>query len=285
MARCRAHEPVRFGAANQTYRRHMRYVVVVPTYNEASNITATLDRLVALADAGVSDTIDVLVVDDSSPDGTADLVRAHPSYGRHVHLHLRAVKEGLGAAYRSGFARALADGYDAVVQLDADGSHPPDQVVAMVALLDSHDVVVGSRYVAGGGTEHWPRGRRALSWAANTYARRVLGLRTRDSTSGFRAWRSTALAVTGVLDTVSNGYGFQVENAWRAERAGLRVAEHPITFSDRSLGTSKMTLDVVREAARLVLTWRFHELRHGYRAADPGGVSRITPTPPATARR
>lgn len=251
----------------------MQCVVVVPTYNEAANITETLNRLLGATVSGAKDPrsgppgdqvgprVAVLVVDDSSPDGTADLVRAHPLFPDRIHLLTRATRDGLGAAYRAGFARALNEGYDVVVQMDADGSHPVDQVFAMVALLESHDVVVGSRYSEGGRTRNWPWRRRALSRAANLYARSLLGLRTRDSTSGFRAWRTTALTTAGVLDTRSSGYAFQIENTWRTERAGLRITEHPITFTDRTAGTSKMTTDVALEAARLVPAWRIHELR------------------------
>jgi dolichol-phosphate mannosyltransferase len=264
----------------------MRCVVVVPTYNEAGSIRATLDRLlVATRDGhGVRDdlSVDVLVVDDSSPDGTGELVRAHPMAGRGVRLLSRTAKDGLGAAYRAGFEHALSEGYDAVVQMDADGSHPVDQVLPMLSLLDEHDVVVGSRYVAGGGSRNWPRRRRVLSSAANRYARGVLRLRTRDTTSGFRAWRATAIRVTGCLDTTSSGYGFQVENTWRAERARLRLVEHPITFVDRTVGSSKMSADVALEAARLVVTWRMGELYDALRGRLTG---RRTPRPLLTARR
>jgi dolichol-phosphate mannosyltransferase len=264
----------------------MRCVVVVPTYNEAANITGILDGLVAVTntsptmaathhrsdgrvDAGHWKALEVLVVDDSSPDGTADMVRSHRLFGDRIHLLTRTTKDGLGAAYRAGFSRALTDGYDVVVQMDADGSHPMDQVPAMLQALRTHDLVVGSRYAAGGRTRNWPWRRRALSRMANVYARQVLALGTKDSTSGFRAWRAGALVATGALETTSSGYGFQVENTWRAERAGLRIAEHPIVFTDRTAGTSKMTTDVALEAARLLLTWRLDELRRGWGRRSP----------------
>src|SRR4051794_632157 len=237
-------------AGADAYRRTMPAVVVVPTYDESANINTLLDRLVAVSSGDPGrDRVEVLVVDDGSPDGTASLVRAHPAYGDLVHLITRASKDGLGSAYREGFARVLGDGYDVVVPMDADGSHPVEAVPALLAGLDAADVVVGSRYTPGGRTRNWPWRRRALSRAANLYARRLLWLHTADSTSGFRAWRSTALGVTGVLHTTSSGYGFQVENTWRAERAGLRVVEQPITFTDRTAGTSKMTASVALEAA------------------------------------
>lgn len=213
----------------------MRAVVVVPTYNESATLPALLAGLAPLLqEPNAGGGVDVLVVDDASPDGTADLVRAHPDSGDRVHLLARAGKQGLGAAYRAGFEAALAGGYDVVVQMDADGSHPWAEVAPMLRLLDDHDLVVGSRYVPGGRTEGWPARRRALSWAANAYARALLRLRTHDATAGFRTWRADALVAAGVLGSAASGYGFQVENTWRAERAGLRVVEHPITFVERT---------------------------------------------------
>lgn len=238
----------------------MRCAIVIPTYNEALTVPRLLADLDALRSAVPDVTVDVLIVDDGSPDGTGDLVKAHPGFGDWVRLLPRTSKDGLGSAYRAGFAHALADGYEAVIQMDADGSHPIGSVPALLTLLRTHDVVIGSRYVPGGRTENWPLRRQVLSWGANFYARTVLGLRTRDTTSGFRAWRASALTAVRVLDTASDGYGFQVENTWRTERLGLRVAEHPITFTERIAGDSKMSADVAREAAVLVLRWRTGEL-------------------------
>jgi dolichol-phosphate mannosyltransferase len=238
----------------------MRCVIIVPTFNEAATLPTLLTSLETVRAAGDRASIDVLVVDDGSPDGTAALVEAHEGFGDWLALLGRTSKDGLGAAYRAGFAAAVAGGYDAIVQMDADGSHPAAEIPAMLALLRTHDVVLGSRYVPGGATENWPLRRRALSWCANAYARRVLGLRTHDTTAGFRAWRTEALVRAGVLRTTSTGYGFQVENTWRCERLGLRVAEHPITFVERTAGTSKMSGEVAREAAVMVLRWRLAEL-------------------------
>ena len=256
--------------------------MVVPTYDEAAGIRAFLDdllRATAPAAAPTSgrpggttvDVIDVLVVDDDSPDGTAGLVRAHPSFGRRLRLLSRSGKDGLGAAYRAGFAAVVGPDvdapYDVVVQMDADGSHPVAEVLPMVARLGEADVVVGSRYVAGGTTRHWPLPRRLLSRAANTYARTALRLHTRDATAGFRAWRADAVHAAGLLWTTSDGYGFQVENTWRAERRGLRVVEHPIVFTERTTGASKMSPHVAREALLLVARWRLAELRAATRGA------------------
>lgn len=248
-------------SSGAAYRPGMRCIIVVPTYNEAATIAALLDGVGAARSAAPSTRIDVLIVDDSSPDGTGEVVRRHPAFGDWVRLLTRTSKAGLGAAYRAGFAAAVADGYDVVVQMDADGSHPAAEVPAMLALLQTYDVVVGSRYVAGGATENWPLRRRLLSWGANLYARRVLGLRTRDATSGFRAWRVAALVAAGVVESTSSGYGFQVENTWRSECEGLEVVEHPITFTERTAGESKMCAAVAREAALLVLRWRIGELQ------------------------
>jgi len=233
----------------------MKSVIVIPTYCEAANITAVLDGVL-----DASPDSDVLVVDDNSPDGTAARVRSHPQFRNRVHLLGRPGKAGLGAAYRAGFAWALEAGYDAVVQMDADLSHPPERVPALLSALESADVAVGSRYVRGGAVRDWPLRRRLISWAGNVYVRLVLGLPVHDATAGFKAFRRDALMRIRVLDSVSNGYCFQIENTWRACRAGLTVTEVPITFSDRGLGESKMSPDIVREALGRVLVWRWHEL-------------------------
>lgn len=239
----------------------MRCLIVIPTYNEAATIRSLLDTLQPVISTAPGDAqTDVLVVDDSSPDGTGDIIHTHPAFGDRLHLLTRVTKDGLGAAYRAGFAHALATGYDVVVQIDADGSHPAGEIPAMLDLLRTHDLVIGSRYVRGGRTNNWPLRRRILSRAANIYARLVLDLQTRDATSGFRAWNADALIQTGALETSSNGYGFQIENTWRAERTGRCITEHPITFTERTAGKSKMTLDVAGEAARRVLQWRIGEL-------------------------
>jgi dolichol-phosphate mannosyltransferase len=230
-------------------------VVVIPTYCEAANVDTVLDRVLAAATG-----TDVLVVDDNSPDGTAARVRSHPQFRHRVHLLERPGKAGLGAAYRAGFGWAMLAGYDAVVQMDADLSHPPERVPALLAALERADVAIGSRYVRGGAVRDWPLSRRLISWAGNVYVRLVLGLPVHDTTAGFKAFRREALARIGVLDSVSNGYCFQIENTWRACRAGLVVAEVPITFSDRGLGESKMSSAIVREALGRVLVWRWREL-------------------------
>jgi dolichol-phosphate mannosyltransferase len=269
-----------------------RTLVVIPTYNEAGNVTTVLDR-VRDAVPGV----DILVVDDSSPDGTARLVTRHPAHlghtsrpeavgptsdgpgasgTGHVFLLSRDAKDGLGAAHRAGFAWALTHGYDAVVQMDADLSHPADRVPALLDALGSADVAVGSRYVDGGGVSNWTVGRRLISWCGNLYVRLVLGLPVHDTTAGFKAFRRDALERIGAVTSASNGYCFQVENTWRAVRLGLTVREVPITFTDRTVGTSKMSGPIVTEALARVLVWRWQELTHRARPAPSVGSHRAT---------
>ena len=251
----------------------LRSVVVIPTYNEAGNVTTAIDRVLA-AEPGV----DVLVVDDNSPDGTGDLVVRHACFaGRRsdscslddrsgtgrVFLLSRTAKGGLGAAYRAGFAWALEAGYDAVVQMDADLSHPAERIPALLSALASADVAVGCRYVPGGSVSNWSWSRRLLSWGGNVYVRLVLGLPVRDTTAGFKAFRRRALEDIDAVHSSSNGYCFQVENTWRAVRLGLQVNEVPIRFTDRSVGTSKMSGSIAVEALTRVVVWRWRELRHG----------------------
>jgi dolichol-phosphate mannosyltransferase len=232
-----------------------RALVVIPTYDERENIDAVLAAVLDACEA------DVLVVDDSSPDGTAARVEAHVGYRRRVHLMVRPAKAGLGAAYRAGFAWALHRGYEQVVQMDADLSHPPDRIGALLEALEDHDVAVGSRYVAGGGVREWSVLRRLISWGGNVYLRLVLGLPVRDATAGFKAFRSDALERIGAVSSHSNGYCFQIENTWQAVRHGLSVVEVPIIFTDRTLGASKMSTGIVLEALVRVLRWRVADLR------------------------
>jgi dolichol-phosphate mannosyltransferase len=239
-----------------------RCLVVIPTYDEAETIGAALDAvLTALPGA------EVLVVDDNSPDGTVKQVRAHPGFGTRVHLLCRAEKSGLGDAYRAGFGWALRHDYDLIAQMDADLSHPPDRLPALFAALAHADVAIGSRYVPGGGVRHWTWRRRALSRGGNLYVRAVLGITVHDSTAGFKAFRREALMRIDVLDSVSSGYAFQIENTWRAVRRGLVVTEVPITFTDRVRGTSKMSSSIAREALGMVARWRWAEHRDATAAA------------------
>jgi dolichol-phosphate mannosyltransferase len=228
-----------------------RAIVVIPTYNEAETIGPLLDAVITAAPG-----VDILVVDDNSPDGTAGIVIEHGG----AHLLRRAEKSGLGAAYRAGFAWAIGRGYDVIAQMDADLSHPPEQLPTLIEALSDADVAVGSRYVEGGGVNAWTWLRRLISTWGNLFARVVLGLETRDVTAGYKAFRRSALADIDVMNSLSDGYCFQIENAWRAQRAALRVVEVPITFTDRTLGTSKMSKRIVAEALLRVVRWRVREL-------------------------
>jgi dolichol-phosphate mannosyltransferase len=229
-------------------------VIVIPTYNEAENISDILDWLVEILP---SQSAHIVVVDDSSPDGTGDLVRSHPHFATSVFLETRAAKGGLGNAYRHGFGWAHDQGYDRVVQMDADGSHAPAAVPELLRALEEADIAVGSRYVTGGRTVDWPLHRELVSRLGNRYVRSMLGLPVRDSTSGFRAYRTAQLAMTVTAGTEANGYCFQIESTWRAARAGLELREVPIEFTERRRGHSKMGIGIVVEALWRVAQWRF----------------------------
>jgi dolichol-phosphate mannosyltransferase len=240
-------------------------IVVIPTYDEAESIREAIDRVLAATDAHV------LVVDDNSPDGTAGLVRGHPQFGERVFLLDRAEKSGLGAAYRAGFSWAGEHGYPVIAQMDADLSHPAETLDAMLRRCVAYgtggraDLVIGSRYVPGGGTENWPWSRQLISRGGNLYVRLLLRVQIRDATAGFRVYSADALERCMVADSESTGYAFQVENTWRAQRAGLVIEEHPIVFTERRLGQSKMTTKIASEAMFRVLVWRVNGARQRIR--------------------
>lgn len=229
----------------------MRTLVVMPTYDEALNIVEALTRVrAAVPDA------DVLVVDDSSPDGTAEVARSIGTELGQVDVLVRPRKEGLGSAYRHGFQVGLDAGYDRLVQIDADLSHDPAALPSLLgALDDGAAAVIGSRYVPGGEIPHWPWHRRALSRWGNRYACVVLGMSVHDATAGYRAYDAATLRDIDVLTTRAKGYGFQIETAYRVSRAGGRIAEVPIIFTDRVRGQSKMSLSVMVEELGLVTWW------------------------------
>ena len=219
----------------------MRSVIVLPTYNERDNIEVFL-RSVRDVDAP----IDVLVVDDSSPDGTADAARAVAAELGGIEVLSRVEKDGLGSAYRAGFARVLDDDYDVIISMDADLSHDPAVIPTMLALIDAGaDAVIGSRYVRGGGTTDWPTHRRLLSKWGNTYTRSVLRLSANDCTSGYRAYTADALRTIEPTTTQAEGYAFLTELVRRLDRSGRTVAETPIIFRDRERGKSKMSGRIV----------------------------------------
>ncbi len=224
--------------------------VVVPTYNERDNIEIIVSRVrSAVPDA------DLLVVDDNSPDGTGEIADKLAGEDPHVHVLHRPGKAGLGAAYIAGFRWALERGYNAMVEMDADGSHQPEELPRLLAALASADLVLGSRYVPGGAVLNWARSRELLSRGGNTYARLMLGLKLKDATGGYRVFRASTLRRIGLDDVESQGYCFQVNLARRTIRAGLTVTEVPITFVERERGASKMSRAIVAEAFWRVTVW------------------------------
>jgi dolichol-phosphate mannosyltransferase len=237
-----------------------RVLVVVPTYNEKDNVERVVGRLRAAVP-----TADVLIVDDSSPDGTGDLADGLAAGDPQVVVMHRPRKQGLGAAYVAGFRWGLERNYDVLVEMDADGSHQPEQLPDLLAALSSADLVLGSRWVPGGHVVNWPLRRQLLSRGGNTYVRLMLGFGVRDATGGFRAFRRQTLEGLSLEDVNSAGYCFQVDLAWRAVRRGFTVTEVPIGFVERELGTSKMSGAIVREALWRVTIWgvahRFGQLR------------------------
>ena len=227
-----------------------RVAVVIPTYNEKDNIRLITAR-VRSAVAGA----DLLVVDDNSPDGTGQIADELAAADQHIHVLHRPGKAGLGAAYLAGFEAALARGYDTVVEMDADGSHQPEELPKLLAALARADIVLGSRWMPGGRTLNWPKSRELLSRAGNAYARIMLGTRLRDITGGYRAYRASALWKIGLEDVESVGYCFQIDLVRRAVQADLTVVEVPIIFTERAHGTSKMSKAIVREALWRVTRW------------------------------
>ncbi|MHB1502938.1 MAG: polyprenol monophosphomannose synthase [Acidimicrobiales bacterium] len=229
----------------------MRVLVVLPTYNEAENIERVLQRIrQAISDAGV------LVVDDGSPDSTADIAERVGKELGGIEVLRRPGKAGLGSAYRAGFAWGLERGWDAFVEMDADLSHDPDALPALVApLCDGADLVIGSRYVPGGSVPDWSWYRHWLSLGGNIYAAIMLGLHVRDATSGFRVYSAAILKAVDVASVRSDGYGFQIEMAYRVANHHGRIVEVPIRFVDRVEGKSKMSIHIVTEALALVSWW------------------------------
>ena len=229
----------------------MSTLVCVPTYDEIESLPGLLERLLA-----ARTDVDVLVIDDGSPDGTGRWADERARTEPRLHVLHRAGKQGLGAAYLSAFAWALERGYDVVCEMDADGSHAPEQLGRLLeAVAGGADLAIGSRWVPGGEVRNWPRARRLLSRGGNTYTRLVLGIAIRDATAGYRAFSAHALRTLPLADVASAGYCFQVDLAWRASRCGLDVVEVPITFVEREAGASKMSGGIVREALWRVTVW------------------------------
>jgi dolichol-phosphate mannosyltransferase len=225
-------------------------LVIVPTYNEADNIRPILARVRAAAPGA-----HVLVADDDSPDGTGKIADELAAADDPVHVLHRAGKEGLGAAYLAGFAWGLDEGFDVLVEMDADGSHQPEELPRLLTALGSADLVLGSRWIPGGRVVNWPRTREYLSRGGSLYSRILLDVPLRDVTGGYRAFRAATLRGLGMRDVASQGYCFQIDLARRAVRAGYHVVEVPITFVERQRGDAKMCRDIVAEALWRVPVW------------------------------
>lgn len=239
-----------------------RVLVVIPTYNESENvgpITARIRKAVPTAD--------ILIADDNSPDGTGKIADELAAADEHIHVLHRLGKQGLGAAYIAGFRWGLDAGYDVLVEHDADGSHQPEYLPAILERLKTADVVKGSRYVSGGATQGWPLHRELLSRGGNLWTRMWLGLPVKDATGGLAAWRAATLRGIDLDAVEAAGYGFQVDLIWRALRNGFTAAEVPITFVERELGDSKMSGAIVAEAMLLTTRWGIK-----YRAGQVKGL-------------
>ncbi|WP_433359376.1 polyprenol monophosphomannose synthase [Actinoplanes sp. CA-142083] len=235
-----------------------RVLVVIPTYNEADNIRMITGRVRAAVPE-----VDILVADDNSPDGTGAIADELAVADDHIFVLHRAGKEGLGAAYKAGFAWAKDKGYDAVVEMDADGSHAPEELPKLLDALADHDAVLGTRYIAGGSVHNWPMHRLLLSRGGNIYIRMALGMPFRDATGGYRAYRMPVLDAINVETVASTGYSFQVELAWRSYRNGFRMTEVPITFTEREHGVSKMSGNIFKEQLLRVTVWGVRARRDG----------------------
>ena len=225
-------------------------LVIIPTYNEVESLPLIVGRVrESVPEAHI------LVADDNSPDGTGDCADGLAEADPQVHVLHRTAKNGLGAAYLAGFRWGLTRGYDLLVEMDADGSHQPEHLPAMLEAASDADVVIGSRWVTGGGVVNWPRHRQWLSQGGSRYAHVMLGLGVKDATAGYRVYRASALQQLGLDAVASQGYCFQIDLTRRAARAGLRIVEVPIMFVERELGDSKMSSTIVAEALWRVTQW------------------------------
>ena len=233
----------------------MRTLVLMPTYNEAEVIKESIDHLLN----SVED-IDLLVIDDNSPDGTGQIADQLAGENHRVSVLHRERKQGLGEAYVAGFNWALAQGYELLVQMDSDGSHRPEDLPRLLAAAPGADLVIGSRWIAGGEVRNWPAIRQLISRFGNRYASAMLGSKVKDMTAGFRVYRAELLKQLPLSETQAHGYGFQVEMTYNSEKLGARVVEVPITFVERESGKSKMTLGIVLEAFWLCTLWGLKRL-------------------------
>jgi dolichol-phosphate mannosyltransferase len=239
-----------------------RILVIVPTYNERESLPLIIRRIRAAVPEAF-----ILVADDNSPDGTGAIADSLAEHDDHVQVMHRHGKEGLGAAYIAGFTWGLQNNYDVLVEMDADGSHQPEQLPRILEALRGADLVLGSRWIPGGGTENWSKGREVLSRGGNAYTRAMLGVPLHDATGGYRAFRADTLRGIDLHTVASQGYCFQVDLAWRAVQRGFIVREVPITFVEREVGSSKMSRAIVAEALLRVTQWGIQERASTVRAA------------------
>ncbi|MEU9128222.1 polyprenol monophosphomannose synthase [Kitasatospora sp. NPDC048540] len=237
-------------AQESTFADLGKVLVIIPTYNEAENV----ERIVSRVREAVPE-VHVLVADDNSPDGTGELADKMAAEDGNVHVMHRKGKEGLGAAYLAGFDWGIDHGYDVLVEMDADGSHQPEELHRLLTALRGADLVLGSRWVPGGAVVNWPKSRLMLSRGGSLYSRLMLDVPIKDVTGGYRAFRKETLLGLGMDQVASQGYCFQVDLAWRAIKSGFKVAEVPITFVEREHGASKMSRNIVVEALWRVTAW------------------------------
>lgn len=247
-----------------------RIVVLIPTYNERENLPRIVTRLRAAVP-----TVDIAILDDNSPDGTGQIADALAAADPAVQVLHRAGKEGLGAAYLAGFRWALDQGYDAVVEMDADGSHQPEQLPRLLEAGRRADVVIGARWTPGGSVVNWPAHRKMLSVGGNTYIKWLLGMPVGDATGGYRLYRRAALEAIDLAAVSSAGYCFQVDMTWRSHLAGLRIVEVPIEFVEREVGESKMSQAIVAEAMRNVTVWGLRHRRSQARSLARNARARV----------
>ncbi len=242
----------------------MRTLIIIPTYNELENLPLLLKEIYAYAPVA-----DTLIVDDNSPDGTGELADKMSLEDTRIHVLHRGGKLGLGTAYIAGFEYAIAQGYDVAFEMDADFSHDPRYLPDFLKRIEQADLVIGSRYIPGGSTPNWSLGRRLISGCGNLFARTVLRIPVQDCTAGFRCYRRTVLEQIGLSDVRSQGYGFQVEMAYRTHKLGFKIVETPIVFMDRRVGKSKMSRAIVLEAFTYVVRARFSRFTTPKRRPEP----------------
>ncbi len=228
---------------------NMKSIVVIPTYNESKNIDRIIDKI-----CSVHDSIDILVVDDNSPDGTGEIVKAKMATNSRIHIIEREGKMGLGTAYLAGFTYALENKYEVIMEMDADFSHNPEEIPNFLREIETHDLVLGSRYIKGVNVVNWPLKRLLLSYFANLYTRIITGMDVKDATGGFKCFRASALSQINFEEVKSNGYSFQIEMTYRLFKKGARIKEIPIIFVDRLEGESKMSKKIVYEA--IFMVWK-----------------------------